>query len=100
MANRKKTASGSGVVVPLTNHRDLTARRAITIDLPEFVICALESKVAAVNAAADVETVAQIDDYVESELVNLITVRDVALLEQMFPGFARAVNEWLRDASC
>jgi len=85
-------------VVPLNTRRNLSERRLITVTLPEFVICALQAKVAAANRDIGVPAQATIDDYLESELVNLITVRDVAVLEEQFPGFTGAVNAWLRES--
>jgi len=37
------------------------------------------------------------DDYIESELANLISVRDVAELELAVPGFGAAVQHWLNQ---
>ena len=34
---------------------------------------------------------------IESELVNLISLRDVAELELTIPGFTSAVRDWLTD---
>jgi hypothetical protein len=42
-----------------------------------------------------------LDHYIETELVNLVTVRDVAELDMRFPGFAEAIHQWvieLREA--
>lgn len=38
-----------------------------------------------------------LDHYIESELVNLVTLREVAELEVHIPGFARAVHEWINE---
>jgi hypothetical protein len=75
--------------------RDLSARRAIELDLPEFVLLALEQRVAEANAGSPSGEAATLNDYVESELVNLITLRDVGELEELAPGFATAVQRWL-----
>jgi hypothetical protein len=75
--------------------RDLRSRRSLQLELPEFVLCALEARVAEVNADAAAADPCTVDEYIESELVNLITVRDVAELAMRHPGFAEAVQEWL-----
>lgn len=72
--------------------RDLTARREVTVNLPEFLICALEARVAEANGEGEPCT---LNDYIESELVNLITLRDVAELNGYIPGFASAVQRWV-----
>ncbi|HEX7153503.1 MAG TPA: hypothetical protein VF618_18595 [Thermoanaerobaculia bacterium] len=79
--------------------RDLTARRIVQLELPEFLLCALESRVAEANVGAPMDDLASLNDYVESELVNIITLRDVAELETDFPGFAGAVQQWLAEMS-
>ena len=40
---------------------------------------------------------ATLNDYVESELANLITLRDVAELEIVAPGFRSALQQWLDE---
>jgi hypothetical protein len=80
---------------PLRFRRDLSARRAIELELPEFVLFALEQRVAEANAASASGEAATLNDYVEPELVNLITLRDVGELEELAPGFATAVQRWL-----
>jgi hypothetical protein len=67
----------------------------MTFDLPEFVICAFEARVAEANADARPEDCLTLREYVESEMVNLISVRDVAVLDLSHPGFAEAVQEWI-----
>jgi hypothetical protein len=73
-------------------HRDVNATCEVTFTLPAFLICALEARVAEANANGETCT---LDDYVETELVNLVTVRDVAELEAKHPGFASAVQRWI-----
>jgi len=77
--------------------RDLSARRAIEIELPEFVICALEARVNEVNVGAKPSELCSLHDFIESELVGLVSVRDVAELESVIPGFAVAVQKWLNE---
>jgi len=73
------------------------SRRNIKVNLPEFVIRALEHRVAeANNIQVPGEDVA-LNDIVEWYLVGAISVRDVAVLNQQMPGFAKAVTKWLTE---
>jgi hypothetical protein len=92
-----KSHRRSGDVIHLPKRRDLSARRIVQLQLPEFVLCALEDRVAEANEELPAHDAASLNDYVESELVNIITVRDVAELEARYPGFAEAVQHWLRE---
>ncbi len=75
----------------------LMSRRNIKVNLPEFVIRALEHRVAeANNIQVPGEDVA-LNDIVEWYLVGAISVRDVAVLNQQMPGFAKAVTKWLTE---
>jgi hypothetical protein len=77
--------------------RDLHSRRTIEVELPEFLICALELRVAEANEDAPADERLTVADYVESELLNLLSVRDVVVIDQNLPGFADAVRDWLND---
>lgn len=77
--------------------RPLTSRRDVILDLPEFLIYALEARVSEANDDDSEEDRVTLNDYVETELVNLITLRDVAELDMSAPGFAEAVQSWLND---
>lgn len=77
--------------------RDLAARRRLQLDLPEFLVCALEARVAEANDGAQPDEYCTLDHYIESELVNLVTLRDVAELEGQLPGFAKAVQDWINQ---
>lgn len=67
--------------------RDLRSRRSLQLELPEFVLCALEARMAEANGDAPPDDQCTVDEYIESELVNLITVRDVAELGMRHPEF-------------
>jgi hypothetical protein len=75
--------------------RDLSGRRAIALELPEFLIYALEQRVAEANDGCLAGDAASLNDYIECELANLVTVRDVAELEVEAPGFSAAVASWV-----
>jgi hypothetical protein len=74
---------------------DLQRRRVIAIDLPEFLILALESRVEEANDGVVPAELCTLGQYIESELVNLVTLRDIAELETRRPGFAEAVHQWI-----
>jgi len=76
----------------------LQARRVIAVELPEFLIYALEQRVMEANLGASPNEVSTLSHYNEAELANLITVRDVAELEAA-PGFGAAIQHWLDEAS-
>jgi hypothetical protein len=77
--------------------RDLSARRVLQIELPEFLICALEARLTEVNVGAKPDELCSLHNLIESELVSLVSVRDVAELESAVPGFAMAVQQWLSE---
>jgi hypothetical protein len=72
-------------------------RRQLSLDLPEFLIRALAARVDEANVGAVSDEICTLEGYIESELVNLITIRDIAELESEQPGFALAVNKWLEE---
>jgi len=76
---------------------DLCSRRVLEIELPEFLICALQARLDEANAGARPYEVCSLHNLIESELVNLVTVRDVAVLEISNPGFEEAVRQWLSE---
>jgi hypothetical protein len=92
--NKGKSTSG-GSLIQGNFARKLQARRTLRIELPEFLICALEARLAEANDGADPEERYSLDHLIESELINLVSLRDVAELEMVVPGFASAVQQWL-----
>jgi hypothetical protein len=98
MPRRRSTPGNDrrgGSVLTGTFGRKLQSRRVLQIELPEFLICALEARLAEANDGASVEERSTLDHLIESELVNLISLRDVAELEIAVPGFSGAVRQWL-----
>lgn len=75
----------------------LIARRTVSVSLPEFVVRALEYRVAETNEIDVPGRDVEFSDIVEWYLVGAISVRDVAVLEQEMPGFAEAVTTWLQE---
>lgn len=95
VSRRFRTATESPTVVAGAFSRDLRSRRVMRIELPDFLIFALEARVAEANIAAQADDRCTLNDYIETELVNVITLRDVAELDLQMPGFAEAVHEWV-----
>lgn len=76
---------------------NLCSRRIVEIELPEFLICALQARLNEANIGAEPQELCSLHDLIESELINLISVRDVAVLEESVPGFTQAVQQWLSE---
>ena len=76
---------------------DLASRRVVEIELPEFLISALQARLREVNAGARPHELCSLSNLIESELANLVSVRDVAELDLSVPGFAHAVQQWLSE---
>lgn len=94
--SRRKGRSGAKVL-PGQFATNLCERRVLEIELPEFLICALQARLKEVNVGARPHELCSLDNLIESELVNLVSVRDVAELEESVPGFAQAVQQWLLE---
>jgi hypothetical protein len=90
-------AEDSTRVVAGSFRRNLQERRCLEIELPEFLVCALEARVAEANEGAPPDERCTLNHYIESELVNLVTVRDVAELDTRWPGFAEAIQRWIAE---
>lgn len=99
MPNRESDAPCTSRQVTGRFRGDVRARREISLSLAEFLVYALEQRVTEANEGRTHGDVATLNDYIESELVNLITVRDVAELEGRAPGFGAAVTNWLDSLS-
>ncbi len=76
---------------------DLTARWRITVELPEFLLRALDARVEEANAGAAEEKQITIDDLVELQLAEGISLAEVAMLEARMPGSGAAVSRWLTE---
>jgi len=84
-------------VLPGRFHRPLESGRVLGVELPEFVICALKARLAEANDGATADELATLNDLIESDLVNLISLRDIAELEGLAPGFMDAARQWVID---
>jgi len=78
--------------------RNLFARRAVTLELPEFFLCALEHRLAEANDGAPPDEALTLDHLVEIDLASGLSVAEVAHLRDL-PGISAAVSQWLEDTS-
>lgn len=84
-------------ITRITGRRALTSRRAIALELPEFLLQALEARVADANAGGTPDDQVTIEHFVELGLAESISLAEVALLEQRIPGIGNAVAQWLNE---
>lgn len=86
-----------GKISRIDERRDLSERRTITLDLPEFLLRAFEQRVAEANEdAAEAERIT-IQHAVEIQLAEGLSLADVAFLERELPGISVAVTRWLEE---
>lgn len=80
-----------------TGGRDLSSRRAVCLSLPEFLLRALESRVAEANDGAQEAEKVTLEHLIEIELAGVLSLAEVANLERAMPGISLAVTKWLND---
>ncbi len=76
---------------------DLSARRSITLDLPEFLLRAFEQRIAEANDGAPADERVSIEHIVELQLAEGLSIAEVAILEREMPGIGEAVSRWLEE---
>jgi len=69
----------------------------IALELPEFLIRALECRVSEANEGASPHERITVEHLVEVELAGSLSLADVAHLERKLPGIGAAVSRWLDD---
>jgi hypothetical protein len=79
--------------------KPLNRRRPISVDLPEFIVRAIEWRVDDANADSSNPEEVTFNDVVEWLLVSEVTPKRIPALEQSIPGFAAAMFEWLMEAT-
>jgi len=77
----------------------LNGRRAIEVELPEFLIRALLHRVEEANIGASDGEVVCLDDVIEWCVASPICVGDIPELEKSVPGFTDALNAWLQTVT-
>jgi hypothetical protein len=79
--------------------KSLNRRRRITIEVPEFVIRAIEWRVEEANEDDSAGDCVTFNDVVEWLLVTETSTRRMPLLEQQIPGFTAAMFTWMMNAT-
>ena len=86
-----------GKITSFRGRSDLTARRAVTIELPAFLIRAFEQQISEANVDATDDDRVTLEHFIELHLAEQLSIADVANLEREVPGISRAVWRWLSD---
>lgn len=84
-------------IARISTRSGLNSRRAVTVELPEFLLQALEVRVAEANIGSEPDDDVTLDHLLELELAERLSIGEVALLEQKVPGIGAAVSTWLRE---
>ena len=83
------------IAAEAVHHPSKVRRRRL--DLPEFLLCALEHRLAEVNEDATPEEAVSLENLIEIDLANSLSLADVAHLERDLPGIGAAVSRWLDE---
>lgn len=76
----------------IVNVRSLTRRRRVVLELPEFLLVALETFLAEANGAVnDGQGDMDLTEFVTSYFVDLLDPAEIERLDRAFPGFHDAV---------
>jgi hypothetical protein len=75
---------------------DLSRRRRLSLDLPEFLVRAFECRISEANDGATASEQASLENLIELELVDSLSLAEV-VLERNIPGISEAVSRWLAD---
>jgi hypothetical protein len=84
-------------ITRIRRDRDLCGRRSITIELPEFLLCALEHRVAEANATPPLTQQVTVEHLVELQLADGLSIGEVAFLKLNYPGISDAVSRWFSE---
>jgi len=74
---------------------NLNRRQTLEIELPLFLVRALQERVNEANENADEEERVDLNQLIEVQLAECVTIADVARLERNVPGMSVAVSRWL-----
>lgn len=74
---------------------NLNRRETLEIELPLFLVRALQERVNEANENADEEERVDLNQLIEVQLAECVTIADVARLERNVPGMSVAVSRWL-----
>jgi hypothetical protein len=79
--------------------KPLNRRRRITVEVPEFVVRAINFRVEEANGNDPDSELVDFNDVVEWLLVTEVTLRRMPVLEARIPGFTAAMFVWMMDAT-
>ena len=79
--------------------KPLNRRRRISVEVPEFVVRAINCRVKEANENDPAGEVVDFNDVVEWLLVTEVTLRRMPILESRIPGFTAAMFVWMMDAT-
>jgi hypothetical protein len=73
----------------------LTEHRAVELHLPAFLLRALQARVDEANDGASADERVTLDELVELQLAETLSLAEVARLERSVPGISAEVAAWL-----
>ena len=80
--------------------QDLSLRRPISVELPEFAIRALEYRAEVANEGDPTnEEIVSFNDVIEWYVLSPLSVKEMPHLEQAVPGFTAAFTKWLFEST-
>jgi len=79
--------------------KPLNRRRRITVEVPEFVVRAINCRVEEASENDPAGEAVDFNDVVEWLLVTEVTFRRMPILEARIPGFTAAMFVWMMDAT-
>ena len=86
-----------GKIAKMRHPADLCRRRLVTLELPEFLLRAFDSRLAEANEGCAESDEITLEELVELELADGLSLAEVAHLEREVPGIGAAVSRWLDD---
>jgi hypothetical protein len=87
-------------VVSLSQHRreELNRRRAVEVELPEWLVRVVEIRAREANESGAGDAVS-FNDVVEWSLVAPITLKDLPMYEEAIPGLSAALSRWIEAST-
>ncbi len=85
-------------VIAFREPANLLKRQSIEIELPAFLVAVITRRAEQANEGAPLEERLSFSEVIEAQLAEIVTIRDVAEFEIEMPGFAEAVQAWLKNA--
>ena len=76
----------------------LLARRTITVGLPEFLLRAFECRIAEANEGADDDDRVELEQIIEMQLAEALSLGEVAHLERQIQG--PGAHRWPVELQC